>query len=111
MEQVNEHELEYRNGDHGVKYLVRGPQWEGGIILVKAGQELTPHKHEEVEETFYFETGAPQFVVDGESIRVRPGDAFRLDPGEAHAIINDTDEETRIIFIKTPWRPEDKIDL
>ena len=111
MERVNEHELEFRHGDHGPKYLFRGPKHEWGVIVFKPGQELGPHKHEEVEETFYFETGAPQMVVNGESHCVQPGDVFRLEPGETHNIINDTESETRIIFIKCPYLPKDKIDL
>ena len=43
MEQVNEHDLEFRNGDNGPKYLFRGPHWEGGIIVFKPGQELGAH--------------------------------------------------------------------
>lgn len=111
MEQVNEFDLEFRHGDHGPKYLFRGPHYEWGVIVFKAGQAMGPHKHEEVEETFYFETGTPQMVVDGVSHRVRPGDAFRLAPGEAHDIINDTESDTRLVFIKAPYLPKDKVDL
>ncbi len=111
MERVNEHELEFRFGDHGPKYLLRGPKHEWGVIVFQPGQELGRHKHEEVEETFYFETGTPQMVVAGESYRATPGDVFRLEPGEGHNIINDGEAETRIIFIKCPYLPKDKIDL
>lgn len=111
MEQVNEHELEFRHGDHGPKYLFRGPHHEWGIIVLKPGGSLKAHKHEQVEETFYFELGAPQMIVDGEVHRVKPGDVFKLSPGEAHDIVNDTDEDTRIIFIKCPYIEGDKIDV
>ena len=111
MEQVNEHELEFRHGDHGPKYLFRGPHHEWGIIVFKPGQAMGPHKHEQVEETFYFECGTPQMVVDGVAHRVKPGDVFKLDPGEAHDIINDAAEDTRIVFIKAPYLPTDKVDL
>jgi len=111
MELINEHEVEFRHGDHGPKYLFRGPHWEGGIIVFKPGQEMGPHVHEQVEEVFYFETGTPQMVVNGESHRVKPGDAFKLAPGEAHNIINDTDADTRLIFIKAPYLPKDKVDV
>lgn len=111
MERVNEHDLEYRGGDHGPKYLFRGPHFEWGIIFLKAGQAMTPHLHEVVEETFYFETGTPTFMVNGEPHRVKPGDVFKLDPGESHDIINDAETDTRIIFIKTPYEPADKVDL
>lgn len=111
MERVNEHDIPFRHGDHGPKYLFRGPHWEGGIIVFKPGQQMGTHKHEKVEEVFYFETGTPQMVVDGVPHRVRPGDAFKLAPGEAHNIVNDGDTETRIIFVKAPYLPQDKIDL
>ncbi len=111
MERVNEHDCQFRHGDHGPKYFLRGPRIEWGIIVFKPGQELGLHKHEQVEETFYFEKGTPQMIVDDQVFRVRPGDVFRLDPGEAHNIVNDCNEETRIVFIKCPVIPDDKINL
>jgi mannose-6-phosphate isomerase-like protein (cupin superfamily) len=109
MERVNEAALEFRHGDHGPKYLFRGPKLEWGVIVFKPGQAMGGHCHNEVEETFYFLEGTPQLVVDGVSYRVQPGDAFRLDPPECHDIINDTAEDTRLIFIKTPYLPDDKV--
>ena len=111
MDRVNEHDQTFRGRDSGPKYMLRGPKHEWGIIVFHPGQELGRHKHAQVEETFYFERGAPQIIVDGVAHRVREGDAFRLDAGEAHDIINDTDEDIRIIFIKCPSIPTDKIDL
>lgn len=111
MERVNEHDLPFRHGDHGPKYLFRGPHHEWGVIVFQPGQSLGPHKHAQVEETFYFEAGAPQMIVDGVSHRVRPGDVFKLAPGEAHDIVNDAPEDTRIIFIKCPYLPEDKVNV
>ncbi len=108
MKRVNEHECEFRHGDHGPKYLFRGPLLEWGIIVIKPGDELGAHKHQEVEETFYFEQGAPKIVVDGREHRVKTGDAFYVEAQEAHNIINDTDEATRVVFIKCPYRPDDK---
>jgi len=110
MQVVNEHDLEFRHGDWGPKYLFRGPRYEWGVIVFHPGQELGAHKHTQVEETFYFEQGAPLMVVDGQEHRVREGDAFKLDPGEAHNIINDSDGDVRIIFIKYPYLPDDKME-
>jgi len=67
---------------------MRGPRFEWGVIVFHPDQALGAHRHREVEETFYFESGAPVMVVDGEQHRVRPGDVFRLEPGEAHDIIS-----------------------
>ena len=111
MERVNEHECEFRFGDHGPKYLLRGPRLEWGIIRLQPGQALGPHKHGEVEETFYFEAGTPVMVVNEQHYRVVAGDAFRLEPGESHNIVNDTDTLAHIIFIKCPYLPGDKIEV
>ena len=50
----------------------------------------------------------PEIVVDGREHRVKTGDAFYVEAQEAHNIINDTDEATRVVFIKCPYRPDDK---
>jgi len=111
MEQVNEHDKQYRNGASGVKYLFRGPLTDWGLIRFAAGEQLGQHKHAEVEETFYFPAAAPLMVIDGRQIRVRPGDAFRISPGEVHNIINDTGATVDAVFIKATYRPQDKIDV
>jgi quercetin dioxygenase-like cupin family protein len=81
------------------------------VIVVKPGQSMGTHYHNEAEETFYFLEGTPQMIVDGEPHRVRAGDAFRLEPGERHSIVNDSNAPTRLVFIKCPYVPGDKVDV
>lgn len=111
MERVNEYDQEYRGGDSGVKYMYRGPNIDWGVILMKPGQTLGGHYHKEVEETFYFTQGTPTMKVNDQEHRVKVGDAFRLVPPDKHDIVNDTDEDAKIVFIKYPYRPKDKISL
>ncbi|NOZ24174.1 MAG: cupin domain-containing protein [Planctomycetes bacterium] len=111
MEKVNEHELEYRGGDSGPKYLFRGPNIDWGVLRFLPGQELGYHIHERVEETFYFTRGAPKMIVNGEEYRVKAGDAFRCEPGDKHNIINDTDGPIDAVFIKHIYDPKDKKDV
>jgi len=111
MEHVNEYDREYRNGASGVKYLFRGPAIDWGVVRFAPGESLGLHKHEEVEETFYFPACAPLMVIEGVPRRVRPGDAFRIPPGESHNIINDTPAAVDLVFIKSLYRPSDKVDL
>jgi mannose-6-phosphate isomerase-like protein (cupin superfamily) len=111
MELVNEDEREFRDGDHGSKYMFRGPKLEWGVLLFKPGQELGQHCHNEVEEHFYFIAGAPKMVVNDVEFRMRPGQVARLDAPECHNIINDTDKNVRIVFIKCPYLPDDKVDM
>ncbi len=109
MERVNEFGKEYRGGPSGVKYLFRGPRIDWGVIKFLPGEELGAHYHNRVEETFYFTQGTPLMVVNDKQFRVKVGDAFRLEPGDTHNIVNNTDQEVHAIFIKCPYDPEDKV--
>ena len=109
MERANEKEKEYRNGNSGPKYLIRGPKLEWGIIQLQPGEKLGAHYHNEVEETFFFFGGAPKIIVNTKEIQVKEGDVFRLEAKERHDIINDTGKAVKLIFIKCPYLPEDKI--
>lgn len=109
MEKFNEKDKQYKNGDWGTKYFVNGPHWEGGLVVFKPGQKLGEHFHQEVEEIFYFLEGCPVMIIDGKEFRVKPGDVFKLALGEKHDIINDTEQPMKAIFIKSPYRPNDKI--
>jgi mannose-6-phosphate isomerase-like protein (cupin superfamily) len=111
MELVNENEKEYRMGDHGPKYLHRGPKIEWGVILLRPGDTLGAHYHREVEEVFYFVSGTPKMIVNEKEYRVKVGDAFRIEPEERHDIINDTKDCTKMVFIKSPYLPEDKVSI
>ena len=109
MQRINEATCEYRNGDWGVKYFFRGPKIDWGVILLKPGQAMGEHGHREVEETFYFVQGGGEMIVDGVPHSATEGDVFRLEPPERHNIRNTTDVPTRVVFIKTPYLPDDKI--
>ncbi|MDI6782476.1 MAG: cupin domain-containing protein [bacterium] len=109
MERVNEFDKSFPKGDSGVKYLFRGPNIDWGILVLKPGESLGKHGHTEVEETFYFPDSAPRFYINDTPHRIKPGDAFRIEPTESHNIVNDTEQPIEIIFIKHIYRPEDKI--
>ncbi|MFB0527256.1 MAG: cupin domain-containing protein [bacterium] len=109
MERVNEKEKEFRSGDSGPKYLFRGPRIEWVILILKPGESLGAHYHKEVEETFYFLEGKAKLMVDGTEYPGGAGEAFRLEPGEKHDILNDFQSPIRAVFIKCPYKPEDKI--
>jgi len=111
MQKVNVNEIPWSWGDSGVRYVMQGPHVEWGVLKLKAGQsskDYGKHVHHEVEETFYFLSGAPKFVIEGEEHRVRPGDAYRIEPKEDHDLINDADEECVAVFIKFPYNPHDR---
>jgi len=112
MEIVREQDQAYRGGKSGVKYLVRGPNIDWGVILFAPGDELGRHLHREVEETFYFVEGrGGRFIVNDAEYPVAAGAAFRIEPGEVHNIVNDTDVPLKAVFVKSPYRPKDKVDV
>ena len=109
MEKINEFAKEYRDGDHGVKYLFRGPRTDWGVILMKPGDRLGAHFHNEVEETFYLLDGECKFYVNDIEHQAITGDAFRLEPTDRHDIWNDSDADAKFVFIKCPYLPDDKV--
>jgi len=109
MERVNEFEKEYRKGKSGPKYLFRGPRIDWGVLRLLPKEELGRHYHERVEETFYCTRGEPLVTVGEEEFRAKVGDAFRMEPGDIHNIINDTQEPVDAVFIKSTYDPEDKV--
>ncbi len=111
MERINAADLEFRKGQSGPKYLFRGPRIDWGIMCFLPGETLGAHLHEEVEETFYFTSGTGTFFVEGLQYDIRSGDAFRIEPGEAHDIVNSGDEPLDAVFIKHTYAPDDKVDV
>jgi len=109
MDRANENELEYRNGDSGVKYLLRGPNLDWGVIRLGPGDTLAGHYHNETEETFYVTAGTAVFVSGGEEIVAGAGEVLRFEPSEDHGIRNDCDGVVDLVFIKYPYKPEDKV--
>lgn len=108
MKQSDERVEKYRSERGGVKYLFRGPNIDWGVILLLPGDALGAHRHRRVEETFYFTAGEGKMLVDGREHPARPGMAYRIEPGEAHDIVNTTETPLSAVFIKYPYDPEDK---
>lgn len=111
MQRVKESEQEFRGGNSGVKYLFRGPKIDWGVILLLPGQRLGGHFHNEVEETFYVLDGQATFYVNDVKHLLVAGDAVRLEAPERHDVVNDGDQPLKMVFIKCPYLPKDKVDL
>jgi len=109
MEKVSESEKEYRGGDSGVKYLLRGPKIDWGVILLLPGQCLGGHYHNEVEETFYILEGEATFYVNDAQHYLVAGDAIRLEAPERHDVFNKSGKPLKMVFIKCPYLPKDKV--
>ena len=109
MEKIKEKEKPFRKDEWGIKYLCRGPRIDWGVLLLPPGEKMGEHGHSQVEETFYFVSGTGKISIDSKELSAQEGDVFRLDPGERHNILNDSKDMLKVIFIKSPYLPEDKI--
>ena len=110
MQKVSEGDLEYRHGKSGPKYLFRGPNLDWGVLVLLPGESLGLHHHEQVEETFYFLEGNPKVLVNEQEYQAEVGDAFRIEAQDKHDIVNDTEGAVKMVFIKYPYLPKDKVD-
>ena len=108
---TNEDEHEYRHGGHGPKYLEQGPVVEFGIVRLMPGEVVAAHKHLQLHECFYILDGELSFSVDGKEITRTTGDYLRLEPGEGHEITNTGDMPSKMVIVKAPYVPGDKVDL
>jgi len=106
MEIVNEKDLPFKGG---VKYLIRGPHIDWGVMELEPGVVFDAHYHEEVEETFFILEGTGVFIINGKDVKVEAGNALRLEPKESHGIKNTGDSKLKMVFIKHIYRPKDKV--
>ncbi len=112
MKKVHELDFEYRNKDSGVKYLMRGPSIDWGLILLKPGEMMgsKAHGHNILDETFYFMEGNGVMIINDKEYDALQGSVFLCEPKEMHNIRNDSDKTIKIVFIKGEYKPDDKIE-
>jgi quercetin dioxygenase-like cupin family protein len=111
MLKVNESEFEYRFGDSGPKYLLRGPRMNFGVVVLQAGQDFRDHLHNIMEENFFILEGELEFIVDGNTLTARAGDLVHVEPGEAHYLKNTSNAPAKAVFALAPFQEKDKVDL
>ena len=62
---VNENDFEYRFGDSGPKYLMKGPRMNYALVQFQPHQNFQAHHHNIMEENFFILEGKVDIVVDG----------------------------------------------
>ncbi|MEN1936336.1 cupin domain-containing protein [Paenibacillus sp. 102] len=106
MLKVNEEDFSYRFGNHGPKYLLKGPNIDLGIVVIQPGQEFQNHYHTTCEEIFYALEGEIDFYINNERVPVKQGDVLQVRPHESHYLINHSDQIFKAVFIKSPHLQE-----
>ncbi|MFX1323638.1 MAG: cupin domain-containing protein [Promethearchaeota archaeon] len=108
---MHENDFDYRGGTSGVKYLMRGPSIDWGVILLQPGEYMADkaHGHSIIDETFFFVEGDGVMIIDEKEYPAPEGTVFLCEPKEMHNIKNDSDKPIKIVFIKGEYKPDDKI--
>lgn len=105
---VDSKDREYRQGDHGPKYLMKGPRSNFGLCQLRPGEVATPHMHKVMEENFYVLKGKLQVEIDGVVTVVEEGQMFHIEPGEFHTVSNPTEVYNQYIIACAPYEKDDK---
>ena len=69
---------------------------------LEPGQATDRHYHGRSEEIYLVTKGSGELEVDGDTRRVRPGDAILIPPGAWHTLENDGTSELRILCCCAP---------
>ncbi|MHA1647169.1 MAG: cupin domain-containing protein [Promethearchaeota archaeon] len=94
----------------GVRYMIRGPEIDWGIISLSPGEEKPAHFHEQLAETFYVINGTMTFIIGDKEFDIPTDTAIRLEAKEPHGLKNKSNSElVKVIFIKEKYIPEDKV--
>ncbi len=108
---VDEKDREYRSGDNGPKYLMKGPRMNFAVVQFMPGKDFTAHYHHVMEENFYILSGEIDIVVDGVVNHLTKGQFIHIEPGEIHYCINNYSEPVRMISTLAPYMEKDKVEV
>lgn len=111
MFKVSENEKEYRFGDSGPKYMMKGPRLSVGVVVLKPGQDFKKHFHPHMEENFLIIEGKVDIYVNDTKFACKPGDMVHVEPQETHYLINNYDKPVRSVFITGPFTENDKVEV
>ncbi|EOT26619.1 hypothetical protein C805_00719 [Eubacterium sp. 14-2] len=108
---IDEKDREYRFGDSGPKYLMKGPRSNFAVVQFQAGQDFKAHYHNIMEENFYILEGKIDIEVDGTTHTLTQGQMIHIEPKEVHYVINRYDKTVKMISTLAPFQESDKIEV
>ena len=78
-------------------------------------QELMPphtaetlHFHHQATQFFYVLSGSATFLINGQKELVQSGEGIQINPGTAHQIANDSEEDLKFLVISQPSADNDR---
>lgn len=108
---IDEKDREYRFGNSGPKYLMKGPRMNFALVQFQAGEDFKAHYHNVMEENFYILEGEVDIVVDGKVHTLKEGQLIHIEPGEVHYVINNSKAPVKMVSTLAPYQEVDKVDV
>jgi quercetin dioxygenase-like cupin family protein len=108
---VDDKDREYRFGDSGPKYLMRGPRMNFAIVQFQAGQDFKAHYHNIMEEDFYILEGEVDIIVDGITHTLKEGQLIHIEPNEVHYVVNNSNGPVKMVSTLAPYQDADKVEV
>lgn len=108
---IDEKKLEYRYGNLGPKYLMKGPRMNYAIVQFPPKTDFRAHYHEIMEENFYILEGKIDIVVDNVLYTLTEGQFIHIEPKEVHYVKNPYDKTARMVSTLAPFVEVDKIEV
>ncbi len=108
---TNESEKEFRFGDSGPKYLMKGPRMNFAVVQFQPGEDFTAHYHNVMEEDFFILEGEINIVVDGVVHHLKQGDFIHIEPSEVHYCFNPYKSKVKMISTLAPYQQVDKVEI
>ena len=96
-----------RTGQIEIRFRLQAAQTAGRMtmfeFLVPAGARVpVPHSHDAFDETVYGLAGVTTWMLDGEAVRVGPGDVLFIPRGHVHHFANLDTEDARELSVIVP---------
>ena len=108
---IDENEKEYRFGNSGPKYLMKGPRSNFAVVQFQAGEDFKAHYHNIMEENFFILEGEVDIEVDGVVHTLKAGQLIHIEPSEVHYVINRSDNVVKMISTLAPYQEVDKVEV
>lgn len=111
MFKLNENEKEFRFGDSGPKYLMKGPNLNFALVRFNPKEDFAAHYHSIMEEDFYILEGKIDIYIDDYMVTLSKGDFIHIEPKEVHYVTNPYDEPVLMVSVLGPHQAVDKTEV
>jgi putative monooxygenase len=76
-----------------------------GVLVLEPGEYVSEHRHPYSEEFLYVVRGTLLIRVEGEPVRLDPGDSLMVEINDRHRLENDGDVQALVVFHLSPLAP------